>query len=446
MAKTTKRYICSNCGAVSQAWSGKCHACGEWNRLEEDIIVSVAGTNKNVVQSLKPQPISEVIADKEERYPLKFGELDRILGGGIVKGAVMLFAGEPGIGKSTLLMQVCDAFAKQNHSVLYVSGEESAHQVGIRAKRLGVNSDKVKIVSGNVTEEIVELIKVGGYKLVVVDSIQTLQCLGVGSSPGSVSQITNSTHQLMNCAKQTSTSLIIVGHVTKEGTIAGPKILEHIVDAVFQLEGDRYGGFKVLRSVKNRYGSTNETVLFDMMDYGLQPIDNPSKALLAQRRITDGSIVLATMEGSRPILVEVQALVNKTSFGYPKRATSGLDLSRLNVLVAMLERRTKLNLSDKDIYVNIVGGIKIQEPASDLAICMAIGSASRGLTLKKNCVVFGEVGLSGEVRHVPFIDKRIDEAKKLGFEGTIGPVTKKNDFHITVGDVKDTLNIFLKSS
>ena len=446
MAKTTKRYICSNCGAVSQAWSGKCHACGEWNRLEEDIIVSVAGTNKSVVQSLKPQPISEVIADKEERYPLKFGELDRILGGGIVKGAVMLFAGEPGIGKSTLLMQVCDAFAKQNHSVLYVSGEESAHQVGIRAKRLGVNSDKVKIVSGNVTEEIVELIKVGGYRLVVVDSIQTLQCLGVGSSPGSVSQITNSTHQLMNCAKQTSTSLIIVGHVTKEGTIAGPKILEHIVDAVFQLEGDRYGGFKVLRSVKNRYGSTNETVLFDMMDYGLQPIDNPSKALLAQRRITDGSIVLATMEGSRPILVEVQALVNKTSFGYPKRATSGLDLSRLNVLVAMLERRTKLNLSDKDIYVNIVGGIKIQEPASDLAICMAIGSASRGLTLKKNCVVFGEVGLSGEVRHVPFIDKRIDEAKKLGFEGTIGPVTKKNDFHITVGDVKDTLNIFLKSS
>ena len=446
MAKTTKRYICSNCGAVSQAWSGKCHACGEWNTLEEDIIVSVAGTNKNVVQSLKPQPISEVIADKEERYPLKFGELDRILGGGIVKGAVMLFAGEPGIGKSTLLMQVCDAFAKQNHSVLYVSGEESAHQVGIRAKRLGVNSDKVKIVSGNVTEEIVELIKVGGYRLVVVDSIQTLQCLGVGSSPGSVSQITNSTHQLMNCAKQTSTSLIIVGHVTKEGTIAGPKILEHIVDAVFQLEGDRYGGFKVLRSVKNRYGSTNETVLFDMMDYGLQPIDNPSKALLAQRRITDGSIVLATMEGSRPILVEVQALVNKTSFGYPKRATSGLDLSRLNVLVAMLERRTKLNLSDKDIYVNIVGGIKIQEPASDLAICMAIGSASKGLTLKKNCVVFGEVGLSGEVRHVPFIDKRIDEAKKLGFEGTIGPVTKKNDFHITVGDVKDTLNIFLKSS
>ncbi len=444
MAKTTKRYICSNCGAVSLAWSGKCHACGEWNTLEEDIIVSVPGANRGEAQGLKPQPISEVVTDKEERYPLKFGEVDRILGGGIVKGAVMLFAGEPGIGKSTLLMQLCDAFAKQKHSVLYVSGEESAHQVGIRAKRLGVNNDNVKIVSGNVTEDIIELIKVGRYKLVVVDSIQTLQCLGVGSSPGSVSQITNSTHQLMNCAKQTSTSLIIVGHVTKEGTIAGPKILEHIVDAVFQLEGDRYGGFKVLRSVKNRYGSTNETVLFDMMDYGLQPIDNPSKALLAQRRITDGSIVLATMEGSRPILVEVQALVNKTSFGYPKRATSGLDLSRLNVLVAMLERRTKLNLSDKDIYVNIVGGIKIQEPASDLAICMAIGSATKGLTLRKNCVVFGEVGLSGEVRHVPFIDKRITEAKKLGFDGTIGPATKKNDFHTPVGDVKETLNNYLR--
>lgn len=445
MSKVSKRYVCNNCGAESQAWSGRCHTCGEWNTLEEILISSnLRGGNKSDRLNIKPHPISEVITKNEERMPLNFGELDRVLGGGLVKGAVMLFAGEPGIGKSTLLMQICDAFAKQNQTVLYVSGEESAYQVGIRANRLGVATNKVDIATSNVTDEISDVIASKKYRLVVVDSIQTLQCIGINSSPGSVSQISSSTHLLMDAAKQSDTCLIVVGHVTKEGSIAGPKILEHIVDAVFQLEGDRYGGFKILRSVKNRYGSTNETALFDMMDYGLQPIDNPSKALLAQRRITDGSIVLATMEGSRPILVEVQALVNKTSFGYPKRATSGIDLSRLNVLVAMLERRTKLNLSDKDIYLNIVGGLRIQEPAADLAVCLAIGSATKGLVLNKNCVVFGEVGLSGEVRHVPYVDKRIGEAKKLGFDGSIGPSSKHNDYHLVVKDVKETLNKFLK--
>ncbi len=446
MAKNAKRYICANCGAESQAWSGRCHVCGEWNTLEELIAPAIGSKRPGHSSGLKPLPINEVVTNSEERLALNFGELDRVLGGGLVKGAVMLFAGEPGIGKSTLLMQICNAFATQKQTVLYVSGEESAYQVGIRAKRLGVSTNQVDIATSNVTDEIVEVISSKKYRLVVVDSIQTLQCIGVGSSPGSVSQISSSTHQLMDVAKRTDTSLIIVGHVTKEGSIAGPKILEHIVDAVFQLEGDRYGGFKVLRSVKNRYGSTNETALFEMMDYGLQPIDNPSKALLSQRRITDGSIVLATIEGSRPILVEVQALVNRTSFGYPKRATSGIELARLNVLVAMLERRTKLNLSDKDIYINVVGGMRVQEPASDLAICLAIGSATKGLILKQNCVVFGEVGLSGEVRHVPFIDKRIGEAKKLGFEGTIGPEYSKSSYHLPVGDIKEALNKFLKSS
>ena len=248
-------------------------------------------------------------------------------------------------------------------------------------------------------------------------------------------------------AKQTNTALVVVGHVTKEGSIAGPKVLEHVVDVVLQLEGDRYGGFKLLRGVKNRFGSTNETGIFEMVEQGLMPVKNPSAALLAERQVSDGSVVLATMEGTRPLLVEVQALVNKTSYGYPKRAASGMDLNRLNLLVAMLERRTKLNLAEFDIYINIVGGIKITEPAADLAVCMAIASAAKGLQLKKNAVVFGEVGLSGEVRHVPYIDKRVAEAKKLGFDGAIGPIIKtgKQPAGLSgVMDVKSALNQFLE--
>ena len=445
MAKSTKRYICSSCGAESPTWAGRCHICGEWNTLEEETVPAMAGgSSSQKVNELSPQIITEVVAKNEPRMPVNFGEIDRVFGGGIVSGAVMLFAGEPGIGKSTLLMQLCNAFALSNNSVLYVSGEESSHQVGLRANRLGVNSKNIELATSNITDEIAKTITSGKYKLVVVDSIQTLQCFGNNSSPGSVSQISSSTHLLTASAKQSGTCLIIVGHVTKEGSIAGPKILEHMVDGVFQLEGDRYGGFKVLRSVKNRYGSTNETALFEMKDIGLSPVDNPSKALLKERQITDGSIVLATIEGSRPLLVEVQALVNKTNFGYPRRTASGIELNRLNVLVAMLERRTKLNLSDKDIYINIVGGIRVQEPASDLAVCLAIATASKSMQLKQNCVVFGEVGLSGEVRHVPFIEQRIVEAKKLGFEGSIGPNHKSTSFHHSVTNVKEALNKFLK--
>jgi len=269
----------------------------------------------------------------------------------------------------------------------------------------------------------------------------------VPTSPGTVSQITNSTIAIMQAAKETGTAVILVGHVTKEGNIAGPKVLEHVVDVVLQLEGDRYGGFKVLRAVKNRFGSTNEAGIFEMVGEGLKPVENPSASLLAERQVSDGSVVLATMEGSRPLLVEVQALVNKTSYGYPKRAASGIDLNRLNLLVAMLERRTKLNLSDKDIYVNIVGGLKISEPAADLAVCMAIGSAAKGLQLKDNAAVFGEVGLSGEIRHVPFAEKRLAEAKKMGFDVAIGPeprAGKKPAGLQGVRDVRSALNQFLK--
>jgi len=263
-----------------------------------------------------------------------------------------------------------------------------------------------------------------------------------------VSQITNSAQRILLAAKQSDVAIVLVGHVTKEGAIAGPKVLEHIVDVVLQLEGDRYGGLKILRATKNRFGPTSEAGIFEMVEGGLRPVVNPSAALLAERQITDGSVVLATLEGSRPVLVEIQALVNKTSYGYPKRAASGVDLNRLNVLIAMLERRTKLHLSDQDIYVNCVGGIRLSEPAADLALCMAVGSAAKGLQLKDNVVVFGEVGLSGEVRHVPFMEKRIAEAKKLGFEAAIGPHTrgsdKKSSFLYSVTNVRDALNRFLK--
>jgi DNA repair protein RadA/Sms len=294
MGKASKRYICSNCGAESPTWSGRCHVCGEWNTLEEEIVQSsISGSKSNV---LKPRPITELAAQSEPRVKTKYGELDRVLGGGLVKGAMLLFAGEPGIGKSTLLMQLANAIATQKIKTLYISGEESAHQVGLRAKRLGVYSSDLELTTSTTSDDIAATIVSGKYALVIVDSIQTLQCNGVSSSPGSVSQISSSTHLIMSAAKQSGTGVIIVGHVTKEGAIAGPKILEHIVDGVFQLEGDRYGGFKVLRTVKNRYGSTNETALFEMKDYGLDPVSNPSKALLAERQDIDGSIVLATME------------------------------------------------------------------------------------------------------------------------------------------------------
>jgi DNA repair protein RadA/Sms len=303
----------------------------------------------------------------------------------------------------------------------------------------------LQLATSSSADDIAATIAAGEYKLVIVDSIQTVVCSAIASSAGSVAQITNSTQLLTLAAKQSNTAVILVGHVTKEGSIAGPKVLEHVVDVVLQLEGDRYGGFKLLRAIKNRFGSTNEAGIFEMNDRGLQPVDNPSAALLAERQVSDGSVVLATLEGTRPLLVEVQALVNRTAFGYPKRAASGFDLNRLNLLVAMLERRTKLKLSEQDIYINIVGGIQIREPAADLAICLAIGSAARGLQLKSNAVVFGEVGLSGEVRHVPFADKRLSEAKKLGFEAAIGPVQRgKNVTGLQgVADVRSALNQFL---
>lgn len=444
--KSAVRYVCNNCGQPSASWSGRCPHCSEWNTLEEQIEPAALTNAVAAGHTLQPQDIATISKNPESRMVSGISEVDSVLGGGIVPGSVTLLAGQPGIGKSTLLLQFAHALS-QTASVLYVSGEESAHQVASRAARLHANAASLQLATSTSADDIAATIAQGMYQLVVVDSIQTLSCSAIASAAGSVTQITNSTQLLTIAAKQSNTAVLVVGHVTKEGSIAGPKVLEHVVDVVLQLEGDRYGGFKVLRAIKNRFGSTSEAGIFEMVNEGLQPVANPSAALLSERQITDGSIVLATLEGTRPLLVEVQALVNKTSYGYPKRAASGMDLNRLNLLVAMLERRTKLNLGEHDIYINIVGGIRIQEPAADLAVCLAIGSAAKGLQLKTNAVVFGEVGLSGEVRHVPHIEKRVAEAKKMGFDAAIGPVSKtkkKSSFLQSVPDVRTALNLFLE--
>lgn len=383
-------------------------------------------------------------SQKSERLKTAVADVDTVLGGGFVAGSVNLIAGQPGIGKSTLLMQLAAQLSK-NQQVLYVSGEESLEQVSMRAGRITPKDQKVLLASSTRSDDIAQTILTGAYKVVIVDSIQTVSCQSVASAPGSVSQITNSTYLLTQAAKQSGTTLIVVGHVTKEGSIAGPKLLEHLVDVVLNLEGDRYGGFKVLRAVKNRYGSTAEVGIFDMKDTGLEPVSNPSAVLLAERQVADGSIVMAAMEGTRPILVEIQALVNRTSFGYPKRAASGFDLNRLNLLTAVLTRRTKLDLSEYDVYINVVGGIKITEPAADLAVCMAIASAAKSMQLKDDAVVFGEVGLSGEVRHVPNIEQRLKEVKHLGFKKAVGPKTDtKSTILASVSSLKDALNTYLK--
>jgi DNA repair protein RadA/Sms len=439
------KYVCGNCGAGFASWTGRCQNCGQWNTLQEQVEISVASA-KSTGRKLKTENVAKAVTDKPGRLLSGIDEVDTVLGGGFVAGSVNLLAGQPGIGKSTLLLQLAYNISKR-HKVLYVSGEESVRQIALRAERLGAMHNSLQLSVSSVANDIASTISAGEFDVTIVDSIQTVAVNEIQSAAGSVGQITNSTQLLTAAAKASNTALIIVGHVTKEGSIAGPKLLEHLVDVVLHLEGDRYGGFKVLRGIKNRFGSTNEAGIFEMTDKGLKVVENPSAALLAERQASDGSVVYAAMEGTRPLLVEVQALVNPTSYGYPKRTASGIDLNRVNLLIAMLERRTKLKLADRDIYVNIVGGIRLSEPAADLAVCMAIASAAKGMQLKKNAVVFGEVGLSGEVRHVPFAEKRIAEAKKLGFEAAIGPKVRSGKvpaFLVAVPDVRTALNTFLE--
>ncbi len=451
MAKARSNFVCQNCGASYPKWTGKCENCGEWNTLVEQVVetkgASAVARSHSRGKILKPQSMRSIAAeDSVRRLPTGIADLDAVLGGGILPAGVMLLAGQPGIGKSTLLMQVA-AHVSEQHAVLYVSGEESASQVKLRATRLGATSgDDLQFVASTSADDIAATIRSGQYKLVIIDSIQTLSLEEIASAPGTVSQITNSSNVIIRAAKASGAAVILVGHVTKEGSIAGPKVLEHLVDVVLQFEGDRYGGFKVVRAAKNRYGSTSEAAIFEMNDKGLRVVENPSAALLAERQNADGSVVLATLEGNRPILVEIQALVNSTNFGYPKRTASGFDLNRLNLLIAVLEKRTKLNLSDKDIYVNVVGGLKLADRAADLAVAMAIASAAAGRKLDDGLVVFGEVGLGGEIRSAQGADKRLNEAKKLGFTQAIAPATsgKKNSFVKGVKDLRQALIGYLK--
>ncbi|MFZ3009822.1 MAG: DNA repair protein RadA [Candidatus Microsaccharimonas sp.] len=449
MAKSKTQFVCQNCGATHSKWSGRCDNCGEWNTLVEQFLdtgtSSVAKASSNG-KNLTVQSIKTISATEgSKRMSTGTNDLDIVLGGGILPGAVVLLAGQPGIGKSTLLLQVT-AHVAETVPVLYVSGEESASQVKLRAQRLGAqSSEQLDFAASSSANDIASTIRSGAYKLIIVDSIQTLALDEITSAPGTVSQITNSSNVLIRAAKEAGAAVILVGHVTKEGSIAGPKVLEHLVDVVLQFEGDRYGGFKVVRAVKNRFGSTNEAAIFEMYEEGLRVVENPSAALLAERQSADGSVVLATLEGTRPLLVEIQALVNPTSFGYPKRTASGFDLNRLNLLIAVLERRTKLNLSDKDIYINVVGGLKLSDQAADLAICMAIASAAAGRRIDDGIVVFGEVGLGGEIRSVIGVDKRVAEAKKLGFTQAIAPKTSsRNTFIKPVGDLRAALIDYLQ--
>ncbi len=452
MAKSKSLFVCQTCGASYPKWAGKCENCGEWNSLVEQVATSTGNSavarGAHSGKLLKPESMSTLSAsDGSKRMSTGVKDLDDVLGGGVLAGGVILLAGQPGIGKSTLLLQIAHTIAG-TEKVLYASGEESASQVKLRATRLGAEShDDLAFVASTSADDIAATIRSGAYKLVIIDSIQTLSLDEITSAPGTVSQITNSSNVIIRAAKESDAAVILVGHVTKEGSIAGPKVLEHLVDVVLQFEGDRYGGFKVVRAVKNRFGSTSEAAIFEMNEKGLSVVENPSAALLSERQNADGSIVLATLEGNRPILVEIQALVNQTSFGYPKRTASGFDLNRLNLLIAVLEKRTKLNLSDKDIYINVVGGLKIQDTAADLAVAMAIASAAAGRRLDDGLVVFGEIGLGGELRSARFAERRIQEAKKLGFTTAIGPaVTKKDPFLKGVKDVREALVSYLKDS
>lgn len=445
MAKVKSRYVCQNCGASFAKWAGRCENCGEWNSLLEQAGIAETESKTAIAKGKISGKALEAVSintiepsDAGSRLLTSFPDLDAVLGGGILLGSVNLLAGQPGIGKSTLLMQICAAVAMK-HSVLYVSGEESAGQVKLRAVRLGASSDTLHFASSTSGNDIAKTIETGKYELVIVDSIQTLSMAEIASAPGTVSQVSNCGNLIIQAAKNSNTAVVIVGHVTKEGTLAGPKILEHLVDVVLNFEGDRYGGFKTVRAVKNRFGSTNEVAIFEMAQKGLVEVKNPSEALLSERQNTDGSIIMATIEGTRPLLVEIQALVNPTSFGYPKRTASGFDLNRLNLLIAVLEKRTKLKLQDKDIFINVVGGMRLNDSAADLAVCMAIASAAAGRKLDDDLVVFGEIGLGGEIRSVTAPDRRIAEARKLGFTGAIAPATIKDKFVLPVRDLRSAL-------
>lgn len=425
MAKPSTVFVCSNCGNESSKWFGRCPACNEWNTCyEEKVNLKSSGksASKKTATTVK---LDDVKKQDIVRTKTGFGELDRVLGGGLVKGSLTLLGGEPGIGKSTLILQICDKI-KGEGQVLYVSGEESAQQIKIRADRLGIKNNDI-VFLGETDIDVIEnaILKINP-KLVIIDSIQTMYSDEITSGPGSVSQVREITARIMKMCKQEEITTIIIGHVTKDGNIAGPRVLEHMVDTVLYLEGERYFAYRILRGVKNRFGSTNEIGMFEMNDIGMCEISNPSSVLLSEKNENiAGSIVVASIEGTRPILVELQALTSTSVFGMPRRTANGIDYNRLTLLIAVLEKRTELPLGNQDVYLNIVGGIKINEPALDLGIILAVSSSFKNIPIPNDVIAIGEVGLTGEVRSVNQIEKRIKEAEKLGFKKCIIPESNK---------------------
>ncbi len=416
-------FVCQQCGYQSPKWSGKCGQCGEWNSLIEEV-VSTAKTETSYTSGLAPVkavPVKEISFENEHRYKTGIAELDRVLGGGIVKGSVALISGDPGIGKSTILLQMCKTI-KDDLKILYVSGEESAVQLKLRANRLSVGRENLFIMANTDTQAICEYIKTEKPDLVMIDSIQTMRIAELSSSAGSIVQVRESSNMLLNTGKSLDIPIIIVGHVNKGGDIAGPKVLEHIVDTVLYFEGERNQSYRILRAVKNRYGSTNEIGVFEMTDKGLCEVENPSAMLLSGRISgVSGSAITCVMEGTRPILAEVQALVTASGFGNPRRMTTGFDYNRFSLILAVLEKREGLFFSNLDAYLNIVGGLRLDETAVDLAVAMALVSGVRDTAIPEDTVIFGEVGLSGEIRSVPKITERVKEASRLGFKRCIVP-------------------------
>ncbi len=427
MAKNKSVFFCKECGFESTKWLGQCPACKAWDSFTEEPVVKKSGrTSSRSKNANEPQLLSGIKAETELRLPSGMEELDRVLGGGIVKGSLVLVGGDPGIGKSTLLLQVCRNIVNKSKKVLYISGEESLSQIKMRAERLGVFNGELLLLCETDLELIEEVIERHKPDIVIIDSIQTMFKSDVDSAPGSVSQVREATSILMQIAKGMGVTVFLIGHVTKEGTVAGPRVLEHMVDTVLYFEGDNYASYRVLRAVKNRFGSTNEIGVFEMQGTGLAEVKNPSEFMLKGRPEGEpGSLVAASVEGTRPILVEVQALISRTNFNMPRRTAAGTDYNRVNLLMAVLEKRAGVQLSDCDAYVNVAGGMRITEPALDLAVTTAILSSFRNLTIDHKTVIFGEVGLTGEIRAVNMAEHRVAEAAKMGFEVCILPQANK---------------------
>ena len=428
MAKTKTIFVCSDCGYESQKWLGKCPACNSWNTFYEEKLQATTAQGKNIKlkETTKPLKLNSVVGKEEIRTKTKVGELDRVLGGGLVKGSLILIGGEPGIGKSTLILQLCDKIADEDGTVLYISGEESAEQVKLRADRLNIKNDHIMFLGETDIDSIETQIEDINPKLVVIDSIQTIYSNEITSAPGTVSQVREITARVMKCCKQNRITTVLIGHVTKDGNIAGPRVLEHMVDTVLYLEGERYFSYRVLRSVKNRFGSTNEIGMFEMRNEGMCEVTNPSAVLISEdAEQVPGAGIVCSLEGTRPLLIELQALTTQSVYGIPKRTGNGVDFNKIALLIAVLEKRARMSLGNQDVYLNVVSGMKINEPAIDLGIALVIASSYKSIYIPKDTAIIGEVGLTGEIRSVNMIDKRLSEAERLGIKRVIIPQNNK---------------------